>query len=1087
MKTRHYIIGLWLHIICIPALAQQPHITFRYVTAPDSRLSQSTVNCMLKDSYGLMWFGTQDGLNKYDGYSFTNYKKKLGDPTSIISNDIYSIIEDKDENIWLAVMGGGVSKYDRKTNSFENFTEIRDDPRSLSSKHAYTLYEDRRGNIWVGTNAGLNLFDKKTKKFTRYSINSRNTWDCSSNDILSIFEDKKNNFWVGTRYGLNLMNRESGKCLQYIHDPSDPRSIANNVVNKIIEDSYGNLWIGTNTSMELLNRETKIFTHFNNSYAQSQGKGKDWPVYEITQEGDFLWVGANNLSRFDIKRKCYVNYTAEADDDKDIPGKEIYSIILDDQNILWVGTSGDGVYKYEKDLPRFSGYHIDKINSNVNMVTSFAEDPAGNIWTGSYGGIGYFNRSTKTFSKWTANKSNDIPVDAMSIVYCTRENKLWIGSPGILDVFDPSTGISEHFTTGEGPAHFQGSIIFCFYEDSNGDMWIGTSIGAERWDKEKKEFIHFQPDHENVLPSDDRTVQAIAEDADGRIWMGTWYNGVFVLDRTTNKFTHYNTVNSTLNGDIVSVFLKDSKDNFWIGTMDGGLCRYNPQSKDFTSFSEEQGLSNNVINSIQEGAKGYLWISTNKGVIRYDPANNRFINYTTYNGLQSDEFNVGAGLKTKNGDIFFGGLHGFNVFTPSSMPENEFRPPVIFTGFELFNKPVTNTGKNPFLKQSISVTKEITLTHKQSVFTFQFAALNYVYSGKNQYAYKMEGFDEEWNYVGTKKSATYTNLDPGTYVFRVKASNNDGVWNEEGVSIKVIIRPPFWKTWWFRASVIILLAASIVIFFRARLNAARRQQVLLEQKVKEQTVSLIHLNEVEHQARMKADQANEELGNKNAELEQFVYIVSHDLSEPLRTTSSFVELLSKEHKGKLGQKGDKYLTFIIQASERMKIMVKDLLEYSRLGGNNELKEVDCNIILQEVMADLDTSISESGAVITADPLPVIMGLPTGIKQVFQNLIANGIKFRNKDLAPVIRIGAEAVNGTWKFSFADNGIGVEKQHSDRIFVIFQRLHTRTEYEGSGIGLSHCKKIIEVHKGKIWIESKPGEGSTFYFTIPQNLKE
>lgn len=1083
MKASYYFLGLWLQVLCIPAFSQQPYIAFRYVTAPESRLSQSSVNCMLKDSYGLMWFGTQDGLNKYDGYSFTVYKKRLGDPKSIISNDIYSILEDKDGNIWLAAIGAGISRYDRKTDSFENFGEIRNDPRSLSSKHAYTIYEDRRGNIWVGTSAGLNLFDKKTKKFTRYLAVAGDSLYLSSNDILYIFEDKKNNFWVGTRHGLNLMNRESGKCRQYLHDPSDIRSIGNNAVQKIMEDSYGNLWIGTNTSMELFNSKSGIFTHFKSSYAQSQGKGKEWPVYAITQDGNFLWVGADNLSRFDISRKCYVNYTANADDNQDIPGKEVYSMLLDDQNILWVGTSSDGIYKYEKDLPRFAGYYKDHINDHSNMVTSFAEDHKGNIWTGSFGGLGYFDRSTKKFSTGAPGISNSIPLATINIVFNTRENKIWLGSPGRLDVFDPSTGTADHFTEGKEPAHFNGRTTSCLFEDTNGDIWIGTSNGAERWDKKKKEFTHYQPDLDHNLPSDDRTVCAIAEDAAGRIWMGTWYNGIFVLDRTNNKFTHYNTANSNLNGDLVNVFLKDSRNNFWIGTMDGGFCRYNPQTNDFTPFSEEQGLINNVINSILEDEKGYLWMSTNKGVARFDPVQKRFMNYTIYNGLQNDEFNVGAGLKTRNGEIFFGGLRGFNVFSPAAMPENKYIPPVIFTGFELFNKPVIPGSENPVLKQPISVTKEITLSYTQSVFTFEFAALNYVYSGKNQYAYKMEGFDKEWNYVGTKKSATYTNLDPGNYVFRVKASNNDGLWNEEGISIRVIIRPPFWKTWWFKASVIIILAGSIVIFFRLRLNAARKQQVLLEQKVKEQTVELVHSHEVERQARMEANQANEELGNKNTELEQFVYIVSHDLREPLRTTSSFVELLSEEHKGKLGQKGDKYLSFIIQASERMKIMVNDLLEYSRLGGNKEPKEVDCNIVLQEVTADLGAAIREAGATITADPLPVITGLPTGIKQVFQNLIANGIKFRKKDMNPEIRISAEAIKGAWKFSFADNGIGIEKQHSDRIFVIFQRLHTRTEYEGSGIGLSHCKKIIELHKGKIWIESIPGKGTTFYFTIPK----
>ena len=524
----------------------------------------------------------------------------------------------------------------------------------------------------------------------------------------------------------------------------------------------------------------------------------------------------------------------------------------------------------------------------------------------------------------------------------------------------------------------------------------------------------------------------------------------------------------------------------WAGTMENGLNRYNKETNDFTAYNEQKGLVNNVINSIKEDKKGFLWLSTNKGVVRFDPVHENFRNYTVYNGLQSEEFNSGASILTKRGEIFFGGVNGFNVFNPDSLPENKNIPPVFLIGFELFNKAVIPGAKGSVLHQSILETKEIILSHDQSVFTFEFAALDYTFPEKNQYAYKLEGFDKDWNNVGNKRTATYTNLDPGAYVFKVRGSNNDGIWNKDGLSIKIIITPPFWLTWWFKILAVLIIVVGATGFYRYRLNAINKQKINLQQQVQEQTRQLLRSTEKEHKARREAEQANIDLERKNKELEQFAYIASHDLQEPLRTTSSFVELLQKQYHGKLDEKADKYITFILEASDRMKMLIKNLLDYSQIGRKKELETVDCDKMLHNVLADLGIAISEAGADIKHDPLPVIYGYPTELKQLFQNLITNAIKFKKEDASPKINISVQKIEGAWQFGFKDNGIGIEEKHHEKIFAIFQRLHTGTEYEGSGIGLSHCKKIVELHNGRIWVESTPGNGSTFNFTIKENKK-
>jgi light-regulated signal transduction histidine kinase (bacteriophytochrome) len=345
----------------------------------------------------------------------------------------------------------------------------------------------------------------------------------------------------------------------------------------------------------------------------------------------------------------------------------------------------------------------------------------------------------------------------------------------------------------------------------------------------------------------------------------------------------------------------------------------------------------------------------------------------------------------------------------------------------------------------------------------------------------LEGFDKKWNFTYQRR-VTYTNLDPGTYTLRIRASNDNGLWNNEGVSLILIITPPFWATWWFKTLAIIIILASTVAFFRYRINAVNKQKIQLQQQVDEQTAQLRTAALEEKKARKEAENANIALKRKNKEIEEFAYIASHDLQEPLRTTSGFIALLQKRYKGKLDEKAETYFTFITDASDRMKLLIKNLLDYSRIGNREEPELVNCDAILRNLLADLSMAISEAKAEIKADPLPVVFGYPTELKQLFQNLITNAIKFRKKDVSPQIHISVIEGEEHFQFAFSDNGIGIEDAYFEKIFAIFQRLHTQSEYEGSGIGLSYCKKIIELHKGQIWVESKPGQGSTFYFTIP-----
>jgi len=577
------------------------------------------------------------------------------------------------------------------------------------------------------------------------------------------------------------------------------------------------------------------------------------------------------------------------------------------------------------------------------------------------------------------------------------------------------------------------------------------------------------------------------------MWIGT-DNGVNRLQFAGEKFTsfvHSTTDKSSLSHNETSMMHEDKRGRLWISSS-GGLDLFDSLNKKVVSYTGDDGLPSSMIQSIEEDSHGILWLGSSKGIAAFDPATKKITNYTTEDGLQGPEFKNNCSYQSNDGYMFFGGNQGFNYFHPDSIKTNKAIPPVFITAFSILNKVQHPAVANSALKNVITETKEISISYKQNVITFEFAALNYISSIKNQYAYKMEGFDDDWIYCGTNRFATYTNLDAGSYTFKVKGCNNDGVWNEVVTAVTLVITPPFWKTTWFIVVSIFALITALIALFRYRVKLIQEQKLLLEEQVKKQTEQLVRLNKEEKNARLEAeaskalaDEANKKLLLSNQEMEQFAYVASHDLKEPLRTISGLIQLLQKKYKGKLEGDADKYFTFIAQSSERMKVLINDLLEFSSIGSHATLSDIDTNLLLTTIVSDIDAAIRESNGQVNFDEMPAIRGFATEVKLLFQNLLINAIKFRKKDVPPVITITGKDLGYYWQFAVSDNGIGIPLQFREKIFKIFQRLHTRTEYEGSGIGLSHCSKIVAMHNGKLWVDSTEGEGSTFYFTIAKKI--
>ena len=847
----------------------------------------------------------------------------------------------------------------------------------------------------------------------------------------------------------------------------------------------------------MFDKDKNEFVHYKKELLRSNSRALN-VIKAISEDDDGnLWIGIENggLSIYNIRNKTFDNYFQDDIDNIGLSNNSIWSLYKDGKGSMWIGTFSTGINFVNRDASKFIHYRhtSSPFSLSNNNVLSIFEDSKRNLWVGTDGGgLNLFDAKKGTFTHYLhqANNARSISGNYVLRIFEDSRGEIWIGTWGDgISILNKEKNTFRHIKFDPGNSRgLPSPNVWTIGEDAEKNVWIGTynSGGLAQYDRKNNNFIHYNNSLTDSSSLANDFVNVILTDKQGKLWIATSGGGLDLFNKQTNNFTHFKFDehrNSISNNDVYCM-VEDNAGDLWIGTK-VGLNRMDRKTGRFTNYFVKDGLPSNTISGLLIDGKGNLWISTFNGLSRFDPVKKVFKNFTVYDGLQSSEFKMNSCFKSLTGRMYFGGINGFNGFYPDSIKESVYEPPLVFTNFQVFNKQVSisTDDKKSILKTNITDTKKIVLSHNQSVISFEFASLNYGAQDKKQYSYILEGFDDDWNNVGTQHTATYTNLDPGDYVFKVRGLNNKGEWSSNIAAIKLTITPPFWLTWWFKSIALLSITGGIFAFYKLRIKTIQGQKKKLQVKVDEQTRQLILSTDEEHKARQQAEQANIELERKNKELEQFAYVASHDMQEPLRTTSSFVELLQQQYHGKLDEKADKYLTFIAQSSDRMKVLIKDLLDYSRIGRKKELNSVDCNLILKEVIADLEVAIKESNAEIKTGNMPVVEGYTTELKQLFQNLIINAVKFKSPGIKPEIEINANKINNCWEFTCKDNGIGIDQQHQERIFMIFQRLHTRSEYEGSGIGLAHCKKIVELHGGKIWVKSIPGRGSSFYFTIQQ----
>lgn len=1033
-------------------LQKKDNIKFEHISIEDG-LSQTVIECMLQDSAGFLWFGTQDGLNRYDGRKFTVYRNDPENQNSLCYNHLRCICEDKNMDLWIGT-DKGLSRYDRERDLFINYKHSVSEKDSIPNDQIRSIYEDSGGTLWIGTyTGGLAEFNEEENSFIVRKFCEGDEFSLGDNRVNFITEDNCGNLWIGTwGGGVNIFDREKNKFIRFKLSDDNSHRTSFSRVNCICSDRSGNIYVATNFGLFYLQRGINEFRHFINDPQNPVSISDNLvsAVYIDKLENILVGTRENGLNIFNPDKEEFFVFKKDKDHPGTISNNSITCILEDRSGIIWIGTYGSGLNKFNRKSNKIHHIYSEPNNKNSlssNLIFSMCEDSDGILWIGTRDeGFNRFDRKKFEFTSFRhiVNDPSGLTNNTVNFILADGDDILWIATHYGLNKFNKDTKKFTHYFNEPGNTKTLGhNVVFAMEKDRKGFLWITTMGGGlSKFDPVNEVFKNYIHDPNNRNSINTNRTRCIKIENENTIWIGTDGGGIIRFDPEKEKFHNYIKESDNLSfisSNIIMTICADSSGTIWIGTVGGGFYKYEREKDSFRKFDRRDGLPNDTVMGILEDNNGILWLSTNFGLSRFDPVKETFKNYDQRDGIQSNEFNQMSYLKLRSGEVSFGGINGLNIFHPEDIKDNSFIPPVVLTNFLISNKPVPISEKNSVLRKSITLEEEITLSHRDNVFSFEFAALDYNIPGKNQYAYKMEGFDRHWVYSGNRGFATYTNLNHGEYVFRVRGSNNDGVWNEEGAAIKIKITPPFWKTVWFKSFGILAIAGTAGSIYRGKLEKVRKEKKAQE----EFTRRLIDVQENEKK------RISMELHDS----------IGQDL---LITKNKMLMGLNKP------EDKDHLIKNLKEASEIISDTLTDVREISYNLHPYQIERLGLSKAIQSIIdrASRSTDIVFTKNIDDIDKI-VKPAVEISLYRIVQECINNILKHSR---ATEVILNVSKGNADISILVSDNGVG------------FDRNKIKDDPSKHGFGLKGMAERVKLFNGKLSIESSPGNGTSYNISVP-----
>lgn len=1072
----------WLSPLLSPAHAAPLRALHFEQLSVKQGLAQETVTTIVQDPQGFMWFGSQNGLSRFDGYQVTVYKNIPNDPRSLADNWVQALYIDEDDRLWVGTRGG-LQRFDTDQGDFSHFLPRESRSSGNGQRHVRAIAGDGHGGLWLATNNGLQHFDPRSGFFSVMRHDPADTGSISDDNIIALAGDRKGNLWAGTKEGIDLLAAGSKRFRHFRFESADASGAPPYEVQSLWVGHDQSLWIVTALGLENWHLDANSLRKYR--YGAADGLQPGMITAFCQDSNGNPWVGTNThgLHYWDASAHRFVAYPA---DPHGVADNEVSALYQDRSGTLWVGTWTAGVKRADLASGGFSRFFhapADAESLSDNRIYGITGDSQGQLWLGTFGNLDQLDSVTGKVTHFRRDRQHENSLNNDEVVlsvFRDRHGQLWLGTSAGLGRFDPvANRLALHFFhTGDSNSE----SITHIASDHVGNLWISTRGGLHRLDTSTGIAQTYRHDAANASSLGENWVRMTLEDDHGSLWVAT-DNGLDRLDPASGRFMHFRHAPGdaySLGSDRVQCLFKDKEGHLWIGT-NGGLNRMETLSDGtvrFRVYTTREGLGADSIGGILEDDNGHLWLSTATGISRFDIATKTFRNYTAQDGMIEGYYYVGSAFRDSDGTMYFGGVNGLTAFRPENIRENPYPPHTVITDIQISGRSIHN-GNAPedvALNSANPDAGALTMSYRHSVFSLAFSALHYADPQRNRFTYQLQGFDKDWvNADASNRVATYTNLDPGHYIFHVRSANKDGVWDEHGATLAVIITPPFWKTWWFRIAAVLMMAGSAWLAYRVRIRALTGRQKSLEEQVTARTSEAVHQKKLVEQKNALLEQQKKQLQTAQEQLQRYVadrerlfVSISHDLRTPITRLKLRSELLED----------DGIRTEFHDDLDDLDMMVKGALQRMKDSDIHEnpteirLDTLIGRMIRSAQLAQYRVSYVESGLSVRAKPL--------ALKRAIGNLLDNALFYGGS-----AEISVHAFQECIEIRIRDHGPGVDETAIEHLFESHVRLpHGRDRNaQGLGLGLGIARTIILAHEGKLILANHPDGGLIAIIRLPK----